>query len=240
MKNQKYSGKALILLAVFMGCFSAASACSLALHDWKLVFYLKVPVSSPVFPLAEISAIESKVPEKSVKEISWITSSGFFSLATRFFLPVLTAWPAKLPWKPVEPGLSVLSHARSNENDATPLVIGSDQCFLKIAFFSDANSNFNCHQLVLLQSNRIRAVFADKKSPWAQEIQGQSWLSLIFYQLPVPGRILSFSIFPIGSMRQSLSEDHSFVEKLLAERKLRRRPDLVIDPYTFDFPELPE
>lgn len=239
MKKPKSLEKALILLAVFLGCFSTAKGCSLALHDWKLVFYLKVPVAAPLFPLAEVSAITSKVPEKATRQISWVTSSNVFVQFARFLLPLLPDWPAKLPWKLIEPEFSVLSLAKDDSNDFTPLVIGSDKCFLKIAFFSDANSNFNCHQLVLLQSNRIRAVFADKKSPWAQEIQGQSWLSLIFYQLPVPGRILSFSAFPIGSMRQSLSEDHSFVEKLLAERKLLRRPDLVIDPYSFDFPELP-
>jgi hypothetical protein len=41
-------------------------------------------------------------------------------------------------------------------------------------------------------------------------------------------------------MRKSFFEDHDYVEKLLAEKKLTRRPDLVVDPFIFDFPELPE
>jgi hypothetical protein len=51
---------------------------------------------------------------------------------------------------------------------------------------------------------------------------------------------MSLAIFPVNSTRMSLFEDHSLVERFLALKLLRRRPDLKIDPYTFDFPELPE
>ena len=121
-----------------------------------------------------------------------------------------------------------------------PLIIGSDGNYIKIALFADQNSGFGCMQLVVQQTGRIRAVHPDTKTPWAQEINGSSWLSLIFYQLPVPGRILSFSAYPVQKNRHSIYEDHSYVETLLNQRILKRRPDLVVDPYRFDFPELPE
>ena len=68
----------------------------------------------------------------------------------------------------------------------------------------------------------------------------QSWFSLIFYKLPIPGNILSFSAYPVDGNRASIYEDHPLVESLLSKKCLMRRPDLVIDPYSFDFPDLPE
>lgn len=237
----KTAVKTLITLAVIFGFCWPVSGCSLALHQWKLVFYLKIPVASPIFPLAELSAAIGKLPENATRQIKWVVEPGIFSQIAPVFLPLFLDWPAKIPWELISPDQSIMSMAKkAAENSDVPLVIGSDKCSLKIALFSDANSHFNCHQLVIMQNNRIRAVFPDKKAPWAQEINGQSWLSLIFFQLPVPGRILSFSVFPLASMRKSIFEDHGYVEKLLAEKKLFRRPDLVIDPFTFDFPELPE
>lgn len=223
-----------------LSILNSANACSLALHDWKLVFYLKIPVESPIVPLAEVGAALGKIPENATKQINWITGSTFFSEIAPLVIPILPDWTAKIPWQLVDATHSVMGLASKNSQDSLPLIIGSDNCFLKVAFFSDANSNFNCHQLVIQQSNRIRAVFADKSSPWAQEINGQSWVSLIFYQLPIPGRIMSFSVYPISNQRQSLYEDHPLVENLLVKRALFRRPDLVIDPFQFDFPELPE
>jgi hypothetical protein len=111
---------------------------------------------------------------------------------------------------------------------------------LKIAFFSDANSDYKCHQIVIMLNSRLRGVFPSTKKPWAQEINSMTWVSLIFYQIPFPPTIMSLAIFPVNSTRMSLFEDHSLVERFLALKLLRRRPDLKIDPYTFDFPELPE
>ncbi|GAB4279236.1 MAG: hypothetical protein Kow0029_23060 [Candidatus Rifleibacteriota bacterium] len=91
-----------------------------------------------------------------------------------------------------------------------------------------------------MQSNRIRGVFADDKKPWAQESSGMAWISLIFYQLPLPGRIISLAAYPFNNTRISLFEDHSYVENLLGEKLLKRRADLEVDPFSFDFPELPE
>jgi hypothetical protein len=51
---------------------------------------------------------------------------------------------------------------------------------------------------------------------------------------------MSLSVFPYQSTRISLFEDHNFSEELMAKKLLTRRPDLDIDPFVFDFPELPE
>jgi len=230
------------IFLIALMCFSALSseACSLALHKWERVFYIKIPVSAPVFPLSELGAALGKIPENSAKRVRWIADHHLISELSPAFLPLIKGWLNMLPWELVRPGNSVMTQARKADQIDFPLIIGTDKCFLKIALFSDSNSSGNCKQLVIMQTSRIRAVFPDRKSPWAQEINGQSWLSLIFFQVPVPGRIMSFSAYPVAGLRQSIYEDHGLVENLLTEKKLTRRPDLEIDPYQFDFPELPE
>lgn len=231
----------LLLAAAALLRVQTAAACSLALHDWKLTFYVKIPVSAPLFPLAEINSIQSRLQKSAVGQVFWIGEHSFASRLAPVLLPFFPGWPARLPWQTVDAGKSLAGLARASQNEKSlPVIVGSDRCFIKVALFSDANAYGSCQQLVIMQSNRIRAVFPDKKSPWAQEINGQSWVSLIFYQLPVPGRILSFSAYPVDQVRASIYEDHSFVETLLSKKKLLRRPDLVVDPYAFDFPELPE
>ncbi len=231
----------LLLLLVLLLPVGSASACSLALHVWKLVFYLKIPMSSPVLPLAELNVVSLRMKENPVSTIIWMASHDLLSRLSLSLLNTIADKAATIPWNAVSNGDSLLGKARdSKKTGSGAMLIGSDKCSIKIAFFSDRNSGFNCHQLVIMQNNRIRAVQPDIEVPWAQETIGQSWVSLIFYQIPVPGRIMSFSTYPVRQTRKSISEDHPLVENLLSQKLLLRRPDLVIDPYVFDFPELPE
>ena len=217
------------------------SACSLALHDWKMLLHLQLPVSAPLFPLAEADSVIGKVPENLVERVYWVSEHSFVSRLSLIFLPMLSLWPARLPWLAVSSDDPLFGFARNRRNEGVqPLIIGSDNCRIQVALFADANSDNNCFQLVIMQKNRMRNVFANYSHPWAQELSAQSWFSLVFYQLPIPGRILSLSVYPFSNARLSLYEDHDFVETLLAEKKLLRRPDLVVDPFMFDFPDLPE
>ena len=230
---------ALVLAAVF--CGQSLQACSLALHDWKLVFYRKIPVPVSFFPLAELDVAATRLEQASFARVFWVGSHNFVSAVAPAFLPLFADKAAGLPWAAFDSGPSLMTMARENYCPGEgPLIVGSDNSIVKIALFADQNSAFGCMQLVIQQTGRIRAVHPDAKTPWAQETNGLSWLSLIFYQLPVLGRILSFSAYPVHKNRQSIFEDHSYVETLLSQRILRRRPDLVVDPYRFDFPELPE
>lgn len=230
---------ALVLAAVF--CGQTVQACSLALHDWKLIFYRKIPVPVPFFPLAELDVAATRLEQASFARVFWVGSHNFISAVAPAFLPLFADRAARLPWAAFDSGPSLIAMARENYCPGEgPLIVGSDNSYIKVALFADQSSAFGCMQLVIQQSGRIRAVHPDTKTPWAQETNGMSWLSLIFYQLPLPGRILSFSAYPVQKNRFSIYEDHSYVEALLSQRILKRRPDLVVDPYRFDFPELPE
>ncbi len=231
---------AVILILVFTSKVQV-SACSLALHDWKLFFYLKIPLSAPIVPLSEIDIASEKISPDLIDKVLWQTNHNILTSVLISLIPLLESNAKNYTWIPIQAKDSVLSIARTLlDSDKPPLILGSEKNFLKVALFSDKNSFYNCHQLVFLQQNRIRGVLPSKLSPWAQEINGQAWFSLIFFQIPVPGKILSFSIFPFAGQRKSIYEDHPFVEKLLAEKKLFRRPDLKVDPYSNDFPNLPE
>ena len=218
-----------------------AKACSLAVHDWHLVFYTKIPLKAPFFPLAELNFLNANFKEKAADKILWVADHGPASVFLSDLISAFPTWPASATWSLISDQSSVLEHARrSMASKNPPLVIGSDQNFLKIALFSDANSDYNCHQAVVMVSNRIRGVLLKHDQPWAQEMNGMAWVSLIFLQVPIPGRILSLSVFPVDYARRSLFEDHDYVEHLLGLKLLRRRPDLEIDPFVFDFPELPD
>lgn len=241
MNGKNSSLKVVLLLLALWLQIGPLSACSLALHDWRLVFYLKIPVASPIFPLAELNIVSLRIKENPVSAVIWMAKHDLLSQLALSMLKTVADQAATIPWAAVSNGDSLLGKAReSKKSGPGTMLVGSDKCSIKIAFFSDRNSGFNCHQLVIMQSNRIRAVQPDAKVPWAQESVGQSWLSLIFYQIPVPGRILSLSTYPVRQTRKSIAEDHPLVENLLNSKLLLRRPDLVVDPYVFDFPELPE
>ena len=231
----------LIVCVWLAGCINSVQACSLALHDWKLFFHALIPLGAPVLPLAELDAVLDRVPRNSIEQVIWVADHGLFSSLSLVFLHFLPNWEAHLPWFAENKSSSILKMARVQQSkQKTPLIIGSDQNRLQIALFTDRNANNRCFQLVLMFTNRIRAVFADQNAPWAQETRGQAWISLVFYQQPIPGRILSLSVYPVYQVRKAFIDNHEYVEQLINDNLLTRRPEQVFDPYTFDFPDLPE
>ncbi len=233
----------ILLITVFyvISCAQVSYSCSLALHDWQLIFFYKIPINAPFIPLSEISVIQNKFSKAVTDRILWVIKPGILSPYLDFIKSFFSGWVADTKWEIIPNSKSVIKIARSFSNEEKkPLIVGSDKNFLKIAVFFDANSKNNCCQIVLAQDSRLRCVFQDANSPWAQEFNMQSWYSLIFYRMPIPGTIISFSTYPIDGTRSSIYEDHDLVELLLSKKCLMRRPDLVVDPYSFDFPDLPE
>jgi len=241
MQKQRQIIAIFITLSWLFWHTSPTQACSLALHDWHLLFHLRIPVSAPIVPLAEVAAISDRLPRNSIKEVYWVSRHNLISAFSLAFLHLLPNWEAHIPWYPVTDNTSLIKMARERQNEQeTPLIVGSDQTQLQIAFFGDRNSANRCFQLVIMQSSRIRAVYPSKQAPWAQEIRGTSWISVVFFQLPIPDRVLSFAFFPYYHARKALIDNHGYAEHLVAEELLLKRPEQVFDPYTFDFPDLPE
>lgn len=229
-----------VILFLFSGisnCFS----CGLALHDWQLKLFFKIPLNAPFVPLSEIGVIQKHFEKAVTDRILWVIKPGALSPYNDFIISFIDGWAPKVKWKIVPDNKSVIKLAKSFSGDEKkPLIVGSDKNFLKIAVFVDANSKNNCWQFVFAQDSRIRCVFQDSQNPWAQEFNMQSWFSVIFYRVPIPGNIMALSIYPIDGVKSTFYDDQKLVEDLITKKCLKQRPDLVIDPYSFDFPELPK
>lgn len=241
MQKIKQIVTAIIIIAALFLPSASARACSLALHDWKLIFYLRLPMKAPFLPAAEINAISDVFQPGSIRQIIWVAQHSPLSTFSLAFLNLFPNHEARVPWLPSAPVSSILELAREKQKtENVPLIIGSDENQLQIALFVDQNAGNRCFQLVLMQTGRIRAVHASKTRPWAQETRGMSWFSMVFFQLPLPGRILSLAVYPVFRSRIALIDDHAYAESLVDKDLLMRRPEQIFDPYTFDFPDLPE
>lgn len=231
----------LSFFAILLLCTSQVEACSLALHDWQLKLFFKIPINAPFVPLSEMGILQGHFKKSVTDNILWAIKPGILAPFLNSIVSSFDGWTSNAKWHVVADNKSVLKLAKEySGSESNPIIVGSDKNYLKIALFFDANSKNNCWQLVIAQDSRIRCIHRDPKNPWAQEFNTQSWVSLISYQLPFPGNVISFSAYPINGNRLALYEDHPLVETLLSQKRLLRRPDLVIDPYSFDFPDLPE
>lgn len=223
---------ALIAAAVVLMPQRGCVACGLALHDWALAFNIEIPLSVPIFPLAEADFLSSNGLSKIVKKVFWVSDHNCLSKALLVCLPFINKEASNPRWLPISDASSVIALAKQSIDGVS--IIGSDKCLLQIALFLDKNSNNNCMQLVIRQKARIRCVIKSENSSFAQEINGQAWVSLVFYQ--IPGRFLSISVFPIAGTKMSILDNSNYVERLIALGKLKQRVD-EIDPYEFDFPD---
>jgi hypothetical protein len=191
----------------------AGFACSLAIHDWHLLWSVRVPVDAAVLPLAEIDLLHHRLAHghdappapagfsqppasasKTISHVFWVARHSLFSALLSGVISMLVAGDDVVPVVPVAPGTPVGSLVRVGPlGNRTPMVLGTDQGSLRLALFADRNSNDRCFQVVLLESKRIRAVHAPSGRPWAQETMAQSWISLIFFRFPLPESLLSIS-----------------------------------------------
>lgn len=219
----------------------SANGCGIALHSWKLKAYFKIPVNAPVVPLYEMSAILNKYPEKVTNHIVWLTKYGFFTPLTRSFLKLIGGWPSEVDWDNVFDTNTVVKISKSFKNtDEMPIIVSSDKNYIKLALFVDENSRNNCYQVVVEQDSRVRCVFSNPDFPWAQEFNAKSWLSLIFYRIPLPGYLMAVNVYPVESNQLSLYEDSDLVTYLCEHDCLTKRPEYMNNPEEETFPVLPE
>lgn len=258
----------MLVLCCFLLASHGARACSLALHEWQLVYSASIRLSSPVFPVTEMDVPVRRMAD-SASEILWVTDHKWYNYAHAIMFPVvyrflanhlktaelfksvdekLPAWALKrLPWPllarwtllPKTTSVGELAYNMSSRK-AYPLIIGSDKNTFKAALFVDKNSNQSCYNLVIAQDGRVRVIHPDPGNPWAKEISSRGYLSVIFYKVPVPGLILNISVFPIGEAIVSMFEHEELVRKLLDYKLLLPRPVSDNDPESIKIPELPE
>lgn len=230
--------KRILFCACLFLAAQAGFACSLAVHDWQLRFCLDFTPGFTILPLSEIDVLHDRIASGSIREVAWVSDHNAFSLLATIFIPLLRGEHEQASWTPVPSGLSVLELA--GKGRSTCAILGSDQHSLKIALFSDKNSLNRCHQLILYETKRIRAIHPHPDTPWAHETIGQAWISLIFYRYPVPGSILSLSAAPVHKEVAEMLTNLPFIKFLVSEKILKRRPGSEYTPESKQIPVIPE
>ncbi|HNW35663.1 MAG TPA: hypothetical protein PKM25_12065 [Candidatus Ozemobacteraceae bacterium] len=233
--------KRVILLIAVCSFARAVSGCSLAVHEWQLQFQVRLSPQTTVLPLSELDVARDPIAGGSVSCVYWVTRHDPLSYYITQFMFLFSGGNSHTPWK-AEPSSSSVVQAILNApaTDPAPVILGSDHHSLRIALFSDQNSQFRCHQLILYESRRIRAIHYQPQQPWAREVDGRSWLSITFFEYPVPGNILSISASPIGGQPVELFTDPELVEALVAGKRLKLRPTSAYTPLSKEIPEIPE
>lgn len=268
MVSCKRNNLVLIFLCVFLFNSVSLFACSLAAHEWKLVFHTKFITNGPIFPFSEADLL-LKGEYDPVKVILWVnpnaetTSITFASIFTPFYQTILASlnldsfiasglpnslssnrhknfpWLTSLLWLPVSNGEQI-SNLQKHLDSTDYIVMGSDNYTFRIALFTDTNANNLCYQLVIMQEGRIRAVQPSPTKPSANETNAIAYFSLIFYGNPLNVDLLSVSLHPVAGARSFFIQNEELVTRLIAENKLFARLSTEQDPNSYNIPELPQ
>ncbi|MBP7634546.1 hypothetical protein KBA41_10255 [Candidatus Ozemobacteraceae bacterium] len=230
--------KKLLLLILMVSCMQNASACSLAIHDWQLRCFLRFSPDVTILPLSDANVLHERVTEGSIKTVYRLEKPTFYGVALNILLTIFGGHDSPVNWILVSSGNGLVDIA-AREGGSTA-VLGSDQHSLKLALFSDRNSRNRCHQLVLYETKRIRAIHPHPERPWAEESVGTAWVSLVFFEYPVPESILSLSAFPLHEKIEDLYANLPFIKSLVRMGTLKRRPGAEYTPESKEIPPMPE
>lgn len=228
----------LLLLIWLASCLQSASACSLAIHDWQLRCSLRLSPDITILPLSEASALHERVADGSINTVYRLEKPTFYGVILNILLTIFGGHDSPVTWVLVSSGHNLVDIA-AREGGSTA-VLSADRHSLKLALFSDRNSRNRCHQLVLYETKRIRAIHPHPERPWAEETAGTAWISLVFFEYPVPESILSLSAFPIHEKIEDLYANLPFIKSLVRMGMLKRRPGAEFTPESKEIPPMPE
>lgn len=218
----------LILLFISTSCLNA---CNMARHEWQLRFIKAFSIPAPIVLSDAIRIVSDRFTRPEVGQIVWVTGS---HLETALALALKNAagqWPAKLTWQPADQ--TTLANHKLASNT---LLLEPGENTIKIALFSDKLSNHRCKQLVLLQEGRLRLAMPNTDRPVAEQYNARTWLSIFFYDLPLPAQILSVAASPINGHLEEIFTNETFVEELMVNELVERRPADYVTPYIDGFP----
>lgn len=230
--------KKALLLIWMVSCLQSAPACSLAIHDWQLRFFLRFSPEITILPLSEPNLLHELIAGGSIRTVYWLGKPTFYGTVLSILLTLFGDHDPIVTWIPVSSSQGLVDIA-AREGGSTA-VLGSDRHSLKLALFSDRNSGNRCHQFTLYETKRIRAIHPHPDTPWAEESVGTAWISLVFLEYPVPGNILSVSAFPLHDKIEDLYENLPVINSLVQSGVLKRRPGAEFTPESKEIPPIPE
>lgn len=225
--------KIIYLLLFFCFLCGNSQACSLAMHNWELRFQYSIPIDGPIIPASEFSTLSMRFVPADISNILWVSNANAATGIAMLFKNALKKWTAGMKIIPTDQ-----SDLAKNAIGSTTLLIEPNNYVIKIALFSDKFSNHRCKQLVILQEGRIKVALPQSKPPVAEQYYGRAWVSIFFYDQPIPGKILSIAASPVADHLQELFVDFSFVEMLMRNNLVQRRTENYQTPYVDGFPAI--
>jgi len=214
-----------MVLLLLPGLRFPAAGCTLVEHDWKPVACFTLSLEAPPDLLGSLSWLASHLP--ATPHHVWLRTHDLESAwKSSIVWSFIGGRTASATWHLLSPDADILASIRSlgPEKSSSPsLFVGVDQARLWIGWFRDANSGGACHQLLIAQEARVRAILTGTPVPWAEEKIVHSWISGVFYGLPTPQNLLSFTLTADGENPLVKIEDIQQVSLLVSNRHLKQR-----------------
>lgn len=215
----------LTVLLLLPGLYLPAAGCTLVDHDWKPVVCFTMNLKAPLDLLGSLSWLVRHLPA-APRHVWFRTNDPGGVWKAAMVRSVIGDWTASATWHLLTPDADILATIRnlgSDRNASPALFVGVDQPRLWIGWFRDANSGGLCHQILIAQESRVRAILTGTTAPWAEEKVVHGWVSGVFFGLPAPQNLLSFTMTADGENPLVKIEDIAQVALLVSNRRLKQR-----------------
>ncbi len=225
--------KKILVLFILVSLQSSLYACSLGRHDWQLALDHRVDLPGPILPAHEFVILTARFVPSELTRILWVSDSDLGTCLADTGRNILSQWTAKLPFKP----LNRKNLARTGISSTT-VILEPVRYSLRCLLFKDSLSDFRCRQLVIMQEGWLRLAMPNTSQPAAEQYHARAWVSVFYFDMPVPGRILSINSYPMQGHLQELFLDEHLVTQLLDHNLMERRPPDYVSPWPDGFPEI--
>ncbi|MBI3039067.1 hypothetical protein HYY75_08480 [bacterium] len=216
-----YPNIQIVFVFSFLSIALCAETCSLASHKWRILAQIKIPLSVPVLPLSEYLWLENSPIASSVGKVFWVLREpelGIFPVSAIPFFSFLKEAVKHRTWSPIDPSRVVQFMEASNKAvQEGSLLLGSDKTNFLFGWFSDENSHNLCHEIVLRQESRSRAVALGGGIPWADEFTSSLTINITLSLRPFPGKILSLVIMVDDEKQIYSKENNEIVQALIQQ-----------------------
>ncbi len=207
----------LIALNFFL-LINSSFACNLAFHEWNKLLSYQTELSAPLVIFNELEFLKTRYNPDQISELNCFIQTESSMMLLELFHSFKQGWIKKIP-------LRFLTSRPIDfvANKTSEILLGFSNCVLKVALFSDKNSNGRCKQLVLLHESEARTAFNNKGDLKVERFCARHWVTMKFWDFPVPEKIISISVYPVNGHGLALYENNMLSEKLLNAGLLMRQ-----------------
>ncbi len=225
--------KILLLLSLVLFLSKGAPACEMGLHEWELAFDYSLPISGPIVPAHEFLVLSIRFIPSELTELIWVDEQNRSTAMVDWLKNALPNWTASLPFRPTK-----ADDLGKIKLKPTTAILKTTGYSLRVVLFTDKLSNHRCKQLVITQEGRLRLAMPAAPQPIAENYPCRSWISIFFFDTPVPSKIISVTAFPVRNTNSEIYLNEKFITELFYHELVQRRPSDYMSPYPDGFPLL--